>query len=78
MAQTLCQTRFIEGGQCNPVWQCPYCDHSLSYMMEHEDVAKLAIVSHLVRCHKMSFWQVRSVVPNAKKQAEEFFGDDVW
>ena len=44
----------------------------------HEDAAKLAMVSHLARCHKMSFWQVRSVVPNAKKQAEEFFGDDVW
>jgi len=63
---------------CKPVWQCPYCDHSLDYKIEHEDVAKLAMVSHLVRCHKFSYWQVRSVVPNAKKQAREYFWDDVW
>ena len=32
-------------------WRCPHCDHSLEYRPEHEDVAKLAITSHLTRQH---------------------------
>ena len=32
-------------------WQCPYCDHSLTYADGQEDVVELAIASHLTRRH---------------------------
>ncbi len=33
------------------LWQCPYCDHSLTFADEQEDVVEMAIASHLTRQH---------------------------
>jgi len=34
------------------LWQCPFCDHSLSYKESTRDAAELAANSHLSRQHK--------------------------
>lgn len=77
MAEAICQTRFVDG-ECKILWECPYCKHTLSYRIEHNDAGKLAMVSHLVRCHRMSYWQVLGIDPEAKEAAEEYFRGDVW
>ena len=77
MVETIYQANFAEGG-FNILWQCPYCDHSLECRIKDDDVGKLAMVSHLARRHMMSFWQILNIDPDARKAAEEYFGDDVW
>lgn len=73
MIASFCQTRFVEGALCSPFLQCPYCDHSLIYRFEHEDAAKLAMVSHLVRCHEITYWHFVANMKPLKKAAEEYF-----
>ena len=77
MAEAIYQTRSSEG-ECDVLWQCPYCDHSLEYRIKDDDVGKLAMVSHLARCHRMSFWQLLRLDPDARTAVQEYFGDDVW
>ena len=36
------------------IWQCPYCDHRLSYRPQDRDVAEMAANSHVVRQHKVA------------------------
>ena len=55
-------------------WECPECDHRLQYAPRDADVAKLAMVSHLARAHKMTFWQVITKAPGTEQAAEEYFG----
>ena len=33
-------------------WQCPFCDHTLSYQDKTKSVAELAANSHISRQHK--------------------------
>jgi len=78
MTERLCQTQFVDGGFWRPNWQCPFCEHSLSYRTEHKGVARLAMVSHLVRCHEFSYWQVCGTAPEARQEAEEYFDGHIW
>ena len=57
-------------------WQCPFCGHSLEYAQQHESAAKLAMVSHLVRCHRMNRDQVLARLGKryAGHAATELFG----
>ena len=77
MAEAIYQTRSVEG-ECDVRWQCPYCDHSLAYRIKDDEVGKLSMVSHLARRHRMSFWQILGMDRDARKAAEEYFGDNVW
>lgn len=63
----------MEGNICTLFWKCPHCDHSLSYRIEHEDVAELAMVSHLARCHGTPYWHFVANMKPLKKAAEEYF-----
>lgn len=36
------------------IWQCPYCQHSLSFESRDREVVKLAVVRHQMENHKMS------------------------
>jgi hypothetical protein len=80
MSDDDCQTKLVNNGEGKPAWQCPYCSHSFAYPREHEDVAKLAMVSHLARCHEFTYWQVlcQLGVKYIKAAAEMYFGENVW
>ena len=73
MNEAICQTGIVADNPCRPSWKCPYCDHSLSYRIEHGDVAKLAMVSHLARCHDTPYWHFVVNMKPLKKAAEEYF-----
>ena len=80
MPDDKCQTTLAADRGTKPAWQCPYCRHSFAYAIEHEDVAKLAMVSHLARCHELTYWQVlcKLGARYIKQAAEEYFGDRIW
>ena len=54
-------------------WVCPHCTHSLCYSPQHEEVAKLAMVSHLVRCHGLPYWHFAVNMKDLKEAAEQYF-----
>jgi hypothetical protein len=54
-------------------WCCPHCAHSLQYKRQYEDVAKLAMVSHLSRCHGLPFWHFIVNMRDLKEAAEQYF-----
>ena len=70
------QRRSVYTSECSgrQRWQCRFCNHSLEYWPEDRDAARLAIVSHLRRCHRMGLWLVLAVEPDTKRAAEEYFG----
>ncbi len=80
MVETEYQTESAEDGQLMSCWSCPCCSHSLTYGEQHEGAAKLAMVSHLVGCHQVSYWQVRWCMrrQGIEDAADEYFAGRIW
>ncbi len=65
-----------ETGRAN--WQCPHCNHSLAFPETDEQAfaAKLAIVSHMTRCHGMTGEEILALFgEDIGSAVETYFGE---